>query len=312
MLLPPLYHYCASFGRPIASIGRSLCRPLCLHSATTATIEPPWQWFCLHSASFARPVAPLQQLWSFKEGTSVVLQQLHRNRTFWVWATTERLDHFSGRSKVARRSQPCVKGVLCINLSDASAPLYHHCASFGRPKASIGRSLCRPLCLHSATTATLEPPWQWFCLHSACFARPVVPLLQCWWFKEGTRDVLQQLHRNINFWVWANTERPDHFSGRPKVTRRSQPCVKGFLTHWGRVTHICVGKLTIIGSDDGLSPKRRQAIIWTNAGILLIGPLGTNFSEILIEIQTFSLKKIPLKMSSAKCCSFRLGFNVLS
>ena len=26
------------------------------------------------------------------------------------------------------------------------------------------------------------------------------------------------------------------------------------LTHWGRVTHICVSKLTIIGSDNGLSP----------------------------------------------------------
>ena len=77
------------------------------------------------------------------------------------------------------------------------------------------------------------------------------------------------------------------------------------------MTHICVGKLTIIGSDNDLSPERRQAIIWTSAGILLFGPLGTNFSEILIEIQTFSLKKIRLKMSSAKCCSFRLGLNVL-
>ena len=48
------------------------------------------------------------------------------------------------------------------------------------------------------------------------------------------------------------------------------------LTHWGRETHICIGKLTIIGSDNGLSPGRRQAIIWTNAGILLIGPLGKN------------------------------------
>ena len=53
------------------------------------------------------------------------------------------------------------------------------------------------------------------------------------------------------------------------------------LSHWGRVTHICVSKLTIIGSDNGLSPGRRQAIIWTNAWILLIGPLGTNFSDIL-------------------------------
>ena len=56
------------------------------------------------------------------------------------------------------------------------------------------------------------------------------------------------------------------------------------LTHWGRVMHICVNKLTIIGSDNGLPPGWRQAIIWTNAVLLLIGPLGTNFSEILIKI----------------------------
>ena len=54
------------------------------------------------------------------------------------------------------------------------------------------------------------------------------------------------------------------------------------LTHWGRVTHICVSKLAIIGSDNGLSPGLRQAIIWTNAGILLIWPQGINVSEILI------------------------------
>ena len=83
------------------------------------------------------------------------------------------------------------------------------------------------------------------------------------------------------------------------------------LTHWGRATHICVGKLTTIGSDDGLSPGRRQAIIWTNAGILLIGPLGTNFSEILIEIHTFSSKKMHLKMSSGKWQPFCLCLNVL-
>ena len=44
------------------------------------------------------------------------------------------------------------------------------------------------------------------------------------------------------------------------------------LTHWGRVTHICVNDLTIIGSANGLSPGRRQAIIRTNAGILLFRP----------------------------------------
>ena len=83
------------------------------------------------------------------------------------------------------------------------------------------------------------------------------------------------------------------------------------LTHWGRVTHICVGNLAIIDSDNGLSPGRRQAIIWPNAGILLIGSLGTNFSEIWIGIQTFSSKKIHLKMSSAKWRLFCLGLNVL-
>ena len=82
-------------------------------------------------------------------------------------------------------------------------------------------------------------------------------------------------------------------------------------SHWGRVMHTCVGKLTIIGSDNGLSPGRRQAIIWTNTGILLIRPLGTNFSEIFIRIQTFSFKKMHLKMASAKWRPFCLGLNVL-
>ena len=84
------------------------------------------------------------------------------------------------------------------------------------------------------------------------------------------------------------------------------------LTHWGRVTHICVSKLTIIGSDNGLAPSRRQAIIWTNDGLFLIGPLGTNFSEIVIEIVTFSFTKMRLNVSSAKWRPRRLGLNVLS
>ena len=83
------------------------------------------------------------------------------------------------------------------------------------------------------------------------------------------------------------------------------------LTHWVRVTHICVSNLTIVGSDNGLPPCQRQAIICTNAG-LLIGPLGTNFNEILIEIHTFSFKKMHSKMSSAKWRPFYLGLNVLN
>ena len=76
------------------------------------------------------------------------------------------------------------------------------------------------------------------------------------------------------------------------------------LTHWGRVAHICVGNLTINGSDNGLSPGRRQSIIWTNTGILLIGPLGTNFSEISIAILAFSFKKMCLKVLSVNGVHF--------
>ena len=77
------------------------------------------------------------------------------------------------------------------------------------------------------------------------------------------------------------------------------------------MTHIYVGKLTIIGSDNGLSPGRRHNIIWTSVGILLIWPLGTNFNGILIRYQTFLFKKMHLKMSSAKWRPFCLGVNVL-
>ena len=78
------------------------------------------------------------------------------------------------------------------------------------------------------------------------------------------------------------------------------------------MTYICVSKLPIIGLDNGLSPGRRQAIIWTNDGLLLIGPIGTNFSEILIEIRTLSFKEMHLKMSSGKWRPFCLGLNVLT
>ena len=62
-------------------------------------------------------------------------------------------------------------------------------------------------------------------------------------------------------------------------------------THWGQMTHIGVSKLP--------------------AGILLSGPLWTKFSEILIEIPSFSFKKLHLKMSSAKWRLFCPGINDL-
>ena len=84
------------------------------------------------------------------------------------------------------------------------------------------------------------------------------------------------------------------------------------LTHWGRVTQICVGKLIIIGSDNSLWPDRRQAIIWTNAALLSIEPFRTYFSENLIKIKQISLKKLHVKMASAKWRPSCLGLNVLT
>ena len=54
------------------------------------------------------------------------------------------------------------------------------------------------------------------------------------------------------------------------------------LTHWGSVMHIYVNELTVIGPSNGLVPSQHQAIVWTNAELLLIVHTGTNFSEILI------------------------------
>ena len=114
----------------------------------------------------------------------------------------------------------------------------------------------------------------------------------------------KRLSKQLWGWWFETQSRP--------LWRHRNGCMDKRLTHWGRVTHICVGNITIIGSDNGLSPGRRQDIIWTNAKLLFFGPLGTNFSEILIEILTFSFKKMRLKVSSAKWRPFCLGLNVLN
>ena len=136
----------------------------------------------------------------------------------------------------------------------------------------------------------------------------IIILPYCWViFRQNmvtaTTTFVPGLYVYMNSMLWASlSSRLFEQEGRGYVL---------FLTHWGRVTHICVSKFTIIGSDNGLSPGRRQAIIWTNAGILLIGPLGTNFNVILIEIQTFLFMKMRLKVSSAKWRPFCLGLKIL-
>ena len=76
--------------------------------------------------------------------------------------------------------------------------------------------------------------------------------------------------------------------------------------------HTCVSKVTIIGSDNGLSPSQCQVIIWTNAAILSIKPYGTYFSEIVVKIQKFPFKEIHFNMSFVKWQPFCLSLNMLT
>ena len=78
------------------------------------------------------------------------------------------------------------------------------------------------------------------------------------------------------------------------------------LTKWRRFTHICTSKLTIIGSDNGLSPT-----VWTSAGILLIGPLATNFRETIIKFIHFKPRKCIWKCRLKKWRPSSLGLDVL-
>ena len=132
-----------------------------------------------------------------------------------------------------------------------------------------------------------------------------------WWCIIDNNNYISVGRTNCGTGITGQLRQPTTSSTPGQLPRTSKGvCV--YLTHWGRVTHICVSSLTIVASNNGLSPGRRQAIIWTNAGILLIRSLGTNFSEILMEIHTVSFNKTHLKMSSAKWRPCFLGLNVLN
>ena len=142
------------------------------------------------------------------------------------------------------------------------------------------------------------------------FLLAAICYMNAWGSRQNGRHFRDNILKSIFltkilFWFQLTITQPN---GTKPLPDHAEPV----LTHWGRVTHICVSKLTTIGWDNGLSPGRRQAIIWTNDGILLIRTLGTNFSEILGEIHSFSFKKMHLKMSSAGGHLFSLGLNELT
>ena len=108
---------------------------------------------------------------------------------------------------------------------------------------------------------------------------------------------------------WKNVNLCLDFLGIPDqraayVKRQARP-------RWTYVRRSSVTPDLSIGSDNGLSPVRRQNIIWTNFVLMSIKPLGMIFSQILYKIQTLSSNKMHLTISSGKILPFCLGLNVL-
>ena len=141
-----------------------------------------------------------------------------------------------------------------------------------------------------------------------------------WYLKYSSIQNLKAYYNNLSFQL---PYYPFHKYSYVRYSKKINLCCSKWdslwddyayicLTHWGWVTHICVSKLTIIGSDNGLVASWRQAIIWTIGGILLMWTLGTDFSKILSKIYTLSFKKISLENVVWKIAAFCLGLNVLT
>ena len=83
--------------------------------------------------------------------------------------------------------------------------------------------------------------------------------------------------------------------GSPNLDQKHERCKTPWLTYWGRVTHICVCNLTIFGSENGLlAPSHYLNQSW----IIVNWTPRNKFSEMLIEIHSFSFKKIHFEMAA--------------
>ena len=155
----------------------------------------------------------------------------------------------------------------------------------------------REIILESSRNVSETTPW----IHSLAFFREN----SCWYC---LKKVLERSWKNHQF----HSQISECTMPLLYIVFVSQKDNQSHLTHWGWMTLISVLNLTIIGSDYGLSPGRRQAIIWTSDIILSIRLLGTNLSGILIKIHKFSFKKMHLKMCVAKWRQSWDSLNVLT
>ena len=102
--------------------------------------------------------------------------------------------------------------------------------------------------------------------------RPGASVFTRWWPSLGPiHDGVMKWKHFPLYWPFVRrNHRKTIYSLKPKDTlwqhkpwsqTITSASVDSILTHWGPVTHICVGNLTIIGSDNSLSPGWCQTII---------------------------------------------------
>ena len=149
------------------------------------------------------------------------------------------------------------------------------------------------------------------------------------WFINIQDDTMNVIKIYIKIWTWSRLYNCEIMQSNPIIITAGYYCIDHMnemiasgtnyeLIYSQRakffiwiLTHICVSKLTFIGSENVFSPDGRQAIILTNAWILLIWSWRTKFGEILIAIYTYSLRKMHLHVSPGKWRPSCLGLIVL-
>ena len=195
--------------------------------------------------------------------------------------------------------------LLVIRLQQTRSCQHWSLSSVLRP---LGLKLCNPLRPSGAYTCFSKLGLHWLRLWLAASLAQSQYLNQYWLVISWPLGNKFERHLNQNKSIFiTKTNAFENVVCKMESLFSSVLSPNVFLTHWGWVTHICVSKLTSIGSDNGLSPVRCRTIIWNNAVILLIGLLGANYIEILTKIHTFSVKKMHLKILSAKCLQFCLS-----
>ena len=89
-----------------------------------------------------------------------------------------------------------------------------------------------------------------------------------------------------------------HMSGS-RIHIQRMVWLKGWLIDVEWRVYASLNK-AIFGLDSSLPPVWHQAVVWTNAGLLLARPMERRFSEILIKEYIVHAREIDLEMLSEK------------